>query len=365
MTIAVPAELEDALYAAVGAIAPAQLARAVVDRSRRYTSERDRLADAPPGDLAARALFFTVCDAMKLAIPLGELARRGALPAARPLRIVDLGAGCGAMTLGAMVALRVEQLALHVTAIDRDAAALGIARKAITTLARSRGISCELVTQTGDVASSPIPRADLVVMGSVLNELAPAARLAIVERALAAIGDDGAVIIVEPALRDTARPLHELRDAIITRGSGHVFAPCTRRGTPCTALVDERDWCHEDRHLVLPPRTAELARRTHLRDSGMKFAYVVLRRQPRALVDDPDAWRIVSAPMPAKGKLELIGCGERGRVTLRLLKRHRADCNRPFERADRGDVVTATAPIADGRVELVDDTQVARVLERE
>ena len=140
----------------------------------------------------------------------------------------------------------------------------------------------------------------------------------------------------------------------------HVFAPCTRRGTPCTALIDERDWCHEDRPLVLPPRTAELARRTHLRDSGMKFAYLVLRRQPRALADDPDAWRIVSAPMPAKGKLELIGCGERGRVTLRLLKRHRSDANRPIERADRGDVVTATAPVDDKRVELVDDSVVTR-----
>jgi ribosomal protein RSM22 (predicted rRNA methylase) len=197
-------------------------------------------------------------------------------------------------------------------------------------------------------------------MGSVLNELAPATRLAIVERALAAITDDGAVILVEPALRDTARPLHELRDAILSRGSGHVFAPCTRRGAPCTALGDDRDWCHEDRPLVLPPRTAELARRTHLRDSGMKFAYLVLRRHPLALADDPDAWRIVSAPMPAKGKLELIGCGERGRVTLRLLKRHRSDANRPFERADRGDIVTATAPVDDSRVELVDDTVVTR-----
>jgi len=357
VTTKVPAELEDALYAAVGAIASAQLARAVVDRSKRYTSERDRLGDTPAGDLAARALFFTVCDAMKIAIPLGELAARGVLPTARPLRIVDLGAGCGAMTLGAMATVG---LALHVTAIDRDAAALAIARKAITTFARSRAVSCELVTQTADVASAPIPRADLVVIGSVLNELAPAGRLAVVERALAAIVDDGAVIIIEPALRDTARPLHELRDAIITRGSGHVFAPCTRRGTPCTALVDERDWCHEDRPLVLPPRTAELARRTHLRDSGMKFAYLVLRREPRSLADDPDAWRIVSAPMPAKGKLELIGCGERGRVTLRLLKRHRSDANRPIERADRGDIVTAGAPVDEDRVELVNDTVVSR-----
>ena len=81
----------------------AALARAIVDRSQRYTSERDRPRDAgaiATRDLAARAAFFTIADAMKIAIPLGELAGRGALPARRPLRVVDLGAGCGAMTLG-------------------------------------------------------------------------------------------------------------------------------------------------------------------------------------------------------------------------------------------------------------------------
>ena len=51
-----------------------------------------------------------------------------------------------------------------------------------------------------------------------------------------------------------------------------------------------------------------------LRDSGMKFAYLVLRRQPLALVDAAPAWRMVSAAMPAKGKLEIFGCSDAGRT---------------------------------------------------
>src|SRR5579863_545057 len=104
----VPVELEDAVYAAARAVvgdaplAAGPLHRAIADRSRRYTSERDRLArpDDPIADLAARAAFFTVADAIKIAIPLAELAGRGALPAREPLRVIDLGAGCGAMSLG-------------------------------------------------------------------------------------------------------------------------------------------------------------------------------------------------------------------------------------------------------------------------
>jgi len=339
----VPDELERALYAAVGDV-PRDLARAIVERSRRYTSERDRLA-APAGrdDLAARALFFTIADAMKVTVPLRELAARDALPM-RP-KVVDLGAGCGAMTLGLLTMLPDAS----VLAIDRDRAALAIAQAA----ARELGVTIE--TRTGDVSTCDIPRCDLVVMGSVLNELAPAAQVAVVERALAAIDSNGAVIVVEPALRDTARALHAVRDAAIASGRGHVFAPCTRRVAPCPMLADPDDWCHEDRPLELPPRTRELARLTHLRDSGMKFAYLTLRRAPLDLVDDPAAWRIVSAPRPSKGKLEIFGCSAAGRVPLRLLKRHRSDANRELERADRGDVVSIDGP------ELVAETRVVRV----
>jgi len=360
----VPAELEDAVHAATraalgdAALGTAALTRAIVDRSRRYTSERDRPASDRTADLAARAMFFTIADAMKLAVPLGELAHRGALPAARPLRIVDVGAGCGAMSLGAIVAL--PSVAIDIVAIDRDAAALAIARAAVQALAARRGATVAIATRDADVARAALPAADLVVLGSVLNELPSEARLPLVLRALAAIGDDGAVIVVEPALRDTARALHELRDAVLGGGRGHVFAPCTRAAAPCPALADPDDWCHEDRALALPRRTAELARLTHLRDSGMKFAYLVLRRQPLALVDAAPAWRVVSAAMPAKGKLEVIGCSAAGRLPLRLLRRHRNADNRGFEAAERGDVVVIEGAEPDGgRVEITGDTRVA------
>lgn len=366
----VPDELEDVVRAAARAaigdapLATAALTAAILDRSRRYTSERDRPPADRTADLAARAMFFTIADAMKIAIPLGELHHRGALPAARPLRIVDLGAGCGAMSLGAIAVLGGPGCPLDILAIDRDGAALAIARTAVRELAARRGTAVAIATRDDDVQRARLPAADLVVIGSVLNELAAGARMDLVVRALAAVGDDGAVIVIEPALRDTARALHELRDAILGAGRGHVFAPCTRTLAPCPALADPADWCHEDRALQLPRRTAELARLTHLRDGGMKFAYLVLRRQPLALVDAAPAWRIVSAPMPAKGKLEIIGCSAAGRIPLRLLRRHRAPANRGFEAARRGDVLVigapAPAPDAD-RVELTGDTRVDRI----
>jgi len=371
MTWVVPVELEHAVYAAArevlgdAPLATGPLVKAIVDRSKRYTSERDRLAAPadPNADLAARAAFFTIADALKIGIPLGELAGRGALPARRPLRIVDLGAGCGAMSLGILATLisdATDDAAFAITAIDRDVAALRIAGSALRRFGESRGVIASVTTRAADVATTHLPESDLVVVGTVLNELAAPARIELVRRALTAVDAEGAVIIIEPALRDTSRALHELRDDILRAGAAHVFAPCTRRGAPCPMLAHADDWCHEDREVELPPRTAELARLTHLRDSGLKFSYLVLRHSAKPLVDNAHAWRVVSAPFSPKGKLELFGCSDAGRVPLRLLKRNRSDANRAFERARRGDVLVVDAPVGE-RVEVAPDTAVERI----
>ena len=345
----IPHELEDAVRTAArdivgdAPLATSALTRAVVDRSKRYTSERDRLS-APTdrkADLAARAAFFTIADALKVAIPLGELANRGAIPPRRPLRVTDLGAGCGALSLGLVASLASDAAGgamFELTLVDRDVDALRIAADALRRLASHHGTELSITTRVADVASTTIPASDLILAGTLLNELPETQRVPLVEHALAALADDGALIIIEPALRDTSRALHAIRDTFLTRGA-HVFAPCTRQGTPCPMLENPADWCHEDRRVTLPPRTAELARLTHLRDNGLKFSYLVLRKHPLRLVDRPNAWRVVSEPFPAKGKLELYGCSDEGRVPLRLLRRNRSATNRAFERAERCDVV--------------------------
>jgi len=340
-------------------LATGALVRAIQDRSARYTTDRARLA-APAdkaGDLAARAVFFTIADAMKIAIPLGELAGCGALPAARPLRVVDLGAGCGAMSLGLVAALDVP---LAITAIDRDTRALELAIAAVRDLAARRGRAVTFVTRSDDATTARLADADLVVMGTLLNELAADARLAAVERAVAALAPDGAVIVLEPALRETTRDLHALRDAVIARGTAHVFAPCTRTAAPCPALADPTDWCHEHRAAVLPPRTAELAKLTHLRDDGLKLSYLVLRRDARPLAQEPNAWRVVGEPRSQKGKVEVRACGPAGLVPLRLLRRNRTEHNRELERTTRGELVIVDAPVGPERVEIEAGTRVVR-----
>jgi precorrin-6B methylase 2 len=269
------------------------------------------------------------------------------------LRVVDLGAGTGAMSLG--IAAFVDR-PVAVTAVDRDRAALELLAE---TAARLGTITvAPVVTDLGVAALDP-GAFDLAVAGSVLNELPEEVAWLALQQMVSAIRADGAVIAIEPALRETARRLHRLRDRAITAGLAHVFAPCTRGMAPCTALAEPDDWCHEDRRVELPSRAREISRATGLRDAGLKFAYLVLRRTPAALVEvtaGRRALRVVSHLMESKGKQECFGCGEQGRVHVRRLRRNRSEANREFERARRGDVlildpgasaeVAATTPVA-------------------
>jgi ribosomal protein RSM22 (predicted rRNA methylase) len=351
----VPAAVEDALRRAAEAelgaarVGGPALTRAVVDRSRRYTSERELLSIAldPDGDLAARACFFTVADCAKPRIALAELAAAAALPAGDPLRVVDLGAGCGAMSIG--LALHLPGRAIELVLIDRDARALAIATAALAELAPA----IKVRAVTGDVATAVVPRCDLVLLGSVLNELAPDAARGVLERATAAIRDDGAVIAIEPALRETTRALHALRDPLIAAGA-HVFAPCGHDRVPCPMLEGDRDWCHEDRGVELPPRTRQLAAVTGLRDGAMKFSYLTIRRAPPASIA-PGADRLVEPPRAQKGKHEVVTCTPAGLVPLRLLTRHKSDANRALYRAERGDLVRITPPLPAGGRDLGPD----------
>jgi SAM-dependent methyltransferase len=360
----VPAIVEEALAAAARRRLPpelcggAALTAAVVDRSRRYTSERENLADpggarASLADLAARALFFTVADAAKVHLPLGELAS-GALPGpagflgGETLTVLDVGAGCGAMTLGLVtwLAAHAPHLRVRATLVDQDANALAIAKDAIEVVGNEVGVWVRPEPRLADASTTTFgPTFDLVLAGTVVNELAdpmPAVRAMI-----AALAPAGVAIIIEPALRATTRSLHRVRDTLLAGDHAAVLAPCTRKAAPCPALADERDWCHEHRPLHLPPRTRQIATNTGLRDGDMKLAYLTLCR-PDAAPAPPDTWRVVSDPHASKGKLELTLCGTPGWVPARLLKRHRAPANRAIERAHRGDVLSLDpAPTAD------------------
>jgi hypothetical protein len=173
----------------------------------------------------------------------------------------------------------------------------------------------------------------------VLNELEEDVerRALLLERLAGHLAPGGAIIVLEPALKEITRDLMRLRDRIAAGGSLAIVAPCTH-GQPCPMLAKERDWCHAEREVALPERLAAIARGAGLRWEGLSYSYLVLRRE--AVVRDPSLHRVVSEPLPSKGKLELWACGAEGLVQIRRLDRHRGPATAAIDRARRGSLLS-------------------------
>jgi ribosomal protein RSM22 (predicted rRNA methylase) len=324
----------------------AALAQAIRDLSAAYNAERSaspsvRVPCDPPS-LLARLVFFTVADLPKAIFPLAELRSRVALPAG-PLRVMDLGSGSGTMSLGLLATLAAagQRSPMCVDAVDRDPAALAVLPAVMEAAQAELGWerTCEVRLFQEDVAKQLPGEAggpyDLILAGNLLNELPPDRGLPVTLQLLDRLSPQGALLIVEPALRATTRALHALRDEVLARGAASVFAPCTRQG-PCPALHTAEDWCHECRPFQPPPELRQLAAMTGLRRRQAKWSYVVLNRSDARIAPRPGALRVVSDGLKSKGKLDVFLCGEEGRKRATLLSRHRSPSNEAFRHLARG-----------------------------
>jgi SAM-dependent methyltransferase len=322
-----------------------EVAAAVSRLSRGLTRERE-LAGARYLDderlLGAYLLFYWPVSYLQARGTISELPRR-------PRSVLDLGSGPGPLAFAAL-----DAGAAAVVAADRSARALAAARE----LAREAGEPIA-TREWNPSRRRPLAelaggrRVDLVGLGHVLNELfrgpdADARRADLLEEALGLVSPGGSLLVVEPALRDTSRALLRVRDLLVARGIA-VRAPCLFRG-PCPALLRETDWCHAERAAEPPPLVARLAKAAGLRRESVKMAYLVLAPRGEGWAEPPPGrvFRIVSEPLPSKGRLRYMGCGPEGRMGLALQEKHLGEANRAFAALLRGHVVEVSGAEARG-----------------
>jgi hypothetical protein len=276
-----------------------------------------------------------------------------------------LGAGLGASTWGVVRALEAAggKGTVDATWVDEDTEALGLARELVDARSGKGSVGLRVRTIRDRVENvDAAGKFDLVLACQVLSELdvgEPAATR--IERHAARIDrwlqrhvdEHGALVVVEPALRDRTRHLHHVRDAVASLPGVTVFAPCLH-AAPCPALAHEGDWCHEDIAVDVPRWLEPVARAAGLRREGLTFSYLVLRKDGiglgRALDAEPDGARVrvVSGHIRTKGKREAFVCGEvrkegalvPARARVARLDRDAREENAVWERATRGELLS-------------------------
>ncbi len=187
-------------------------------------------------------------------------------------------------------------------------------------------------------------RFDLVLAANVLCEIIretqngweQAARL-VEAAAQDLLSTRGAVVIIEPGLRETARDLHRLRDRWLASGKLHVRAPCLHEA-PCPALATARDWCIAELPWHPPERVVRLNQRTGLRKESLKFSYLLLAAAPSA-TPSSRVWRVVSDVLDLKGERRVYLCADGRWIVLAQLKRTSGPVADAFVRMRRGDLV--------------------------
>jgi len=333
--------------------------------------------DVPKGAAAVREL---VSVGALLPAPMAAAPNAGAPNAgATSLRVLDVGAGLGATTWGLVRALAASGASMRVDAtwVDDDAGALALATAIVEARGHEGGVELHATAAPRSVgALTDLGRFDAVLAGQVLSELDVGADDETRVRRHAAllggwlehlVAPTGALVVVEPALRDRTRHLHRVRDALAAAGAT-VFAPCLH-AAPCPMLARETDWCHEDLDVGLPAWLAPVARAAGLRHEGLTFAYLVLRKDGASLASALPApaggarLRVVSGAMPSKGKREAFLCGDfaagAARARAMRLDRDASSVNEAWGRAARGDVVTVHPAIDLERPRIGRDTSVS------
>lgn len=340
------------------------LAQAVMNLSRLFTTSRatlpPRYLDDPAHAAAYRSYFMPV-NLSKVQVLLDELPSDSCTGTPdRSMAVLDLGCGPGTGSLALLDWLwhhsPERAKSLSVLAADTSLAPLQDMKRLWDAYCQEVGIDgAGLRCVEGNLEhplkgdlGKQIARGgpyDLIILANCLNELCsasadpPAERAAVVGQLLPFLAPHGTIMIVEPALRQTARALHQVRNHLLKQGLCTVYSPCLHEGA-CPALDRPDDWCHEERPWQTPPTIAAIDRVVGFIKDALKFSYLLLRTDGRTIVPrSPQTFRVVSELRELKGDTRAWLCNELGRSEIGRLDRVASATNAEWESCQRGAII--------------------------
>jgi ribosomal protein RSM22 (predicted rRNA methylase) len=332
-----------------------KLAQAVADLSRRFTKERGSLKEVYLDDqlfAAAYLQYFLPVNLAKIQVLLDEMPEP---EAGQHFSVLDLGSGPGTGPLAVLDWWHQQELphTLSVTAVDGSAAALKQARELWDRYRKAAEVGgASLQTCEEDLERRPWVEQvrnkgpfDLIILANCLNEIHTdandpiEARAGLVTECLSRLTPHGTLMIVEPALRETSRSLHQVRDRLLHEQRCTVYSPCLHEQN-CPALVKPDDWCHEERAWVSPAVIKEIDDEVGFIKDALKFSYLLLRKDGKTIVERrPDVYRVVSELRHLKGEKRAWLCNEQGRQEVGRQDRLVSPENEAFDHWHRGAIV--------------------------
>ncbi len=321
-----------------------RIAKAAKQLSLAFTSERAAMPLDYLSDLYALSAYlaaFLIPNAVKVMHCLGQVDIPG-----DDMSVLDIGSGPGTASIAASVffSMRQPDARIRIAAIERTQSALEKAHELFKKIAPPHH---SFKSATLDITKHTLhkvlakQRFDIIIAANVFNELSEDQAFKIsTELARDFLKENGSFIIIDPALRETARPLMKLRDNLVDGGIARVTAPCLHQQQCSMLAANERDWCHFYIDWEPPEFLIELDRLSGMDHTHLKMSYMIFRK---VKIEDGKLWRVVSSPLVSKGKRELVLCGKNGELLKVVrLDKNTSQTNADFDAAKRGDVVSCS-----------------------
>jgi Predicted rRNA methylase len=339
------------------------LSHGVAELSRLFTRDRHELEAQYLADERLRRAYvsyFLPVNAAKIQTLLDELPTNDLQVASvqkdGPLRVLDVGSGPGTASLAALDWMQRPSRRLRgieVTAVDGVRVALDETQDLWSAYGRiSKPDHARLhcvhsnLERNGWVKS--IDHSDpyhVIIMANTLNELYrtsddPVQRqVRMIQMLLERLHHNGALIIIEPALRQTTRNLHRVRDRLLMLHACTIYSPCLHEQS-CPALIKKDDWCHEERPWVPPPWITAIDKEVGFIKDALKFSYAIFRKDGATIVPRNQAvFRVVSELRALKGDTRAWLCNETGRPEVGRLDRDETENNASVAEWHRGAIV--------------------------
>lgn len=329
--------------------------KAIAGLSKLFTIERDMLSQPyldDPAFAAAYLQYFLPVNLSKIQVLLDEMP---AVESSGRFSVLDLGSGPGT---GALAVLdwwhqRKHSGTVSMVAVDNAAGALHQAERLWNSYLQAAGVTtARLHTRQTDVERGtwvePMKKQapfDLIILANCLNEIYSSvrdpipARTGLVAELLTLLPPHGTMMIVEPALRETSRALHQVRDRLLQEKRCTVYSPCLHERN-CPALVNFNDWCHEERAWQPPLEIQEIDEAVGFIKDALKFSYLLLRKDGKTIIERrSDVYRVVSELRELKGEKRAWLCNETGRPEVGRLDRKASPHNAAVDSWHRGAIV--------------------------
>lgn len=301
-----------------------ELKRASELLSRRYRAEtrdgRMHLSD----DLAAKAYLAARLPATFAAVRTSMERAAESLPDFQPRSLLDVGAGPGTALWAASDCWPELETA---TLIEASAAirAVGTQLAAVNRLKSIDWRDKNLVRDRLE-----LPKADLVSIAYVLDELAEGERSRLIEQLWSATNE--MLVIVEPGTPAGWQRIRTARSELISLGA-RLAAPCPHQ-KDCP--LHEPDWCHFAQR-VARSKIHRLTKDADVPWEDEKYIYLVATRsQPEAMMA-----RVIAPVKIGGGKVQLKLCRDDGSMSEGLVTKREGDLFRWARRADWGDATAS------------------------